>query len=30
VLWLLGVEEPDSWDGDAIVDAFKPVSAATD
>ena len=30
VLWLLGVEEPDTWDGDAIEDAFTPLSAATD
>jgi predicted AlkP superfamily pyrophosphatase or phosphodiesterase len=30
VLWLLGVKEPDSWDGDAVEDAFQPVSAATD
>ena len=30
VLWLLGVEEPDAWDGDAVVEAFQPVPAATD
>ncbi len=30
VLWLLGVEEPDAWDGDAVVEAFKAVPAATD
>lgn len=30
VLWLLGVEEPDSWDGDAVVEAFQPLPAATD
>ena len=31
VLWLLGVDEPDSWDGDAVVEAFEPeVVAATD
>ena len=30
VLWLLGVTEPDSWDGDAVEDAFQPVSTATD
>ena len=29
VLWLLGVKEPDAWDGDAVVEAFQPVPAAT-
>ena len=23
VLWLLGVEEPDGWDGEAVVEAFR-------
>lgn len=26
VLWLLGVEAPDQWDGDAVVDAFRPLT----
>jgi predicted AlkP superfamily pyrophosphatase or phosphodiesterase len=31
VLWLLGVKEPDAWDGDAVVEAFQTeVVAATD
>jgi predicted AlkP superfamily pyrophosphatase or phosphodiesterase len=30
VLWLLGVDEPDNWDGDAVENAFDPVSTATD
>jgi arylsulfatase A-like enzyme len=31
VLWLLGVKEPDAWDGDAVVEAFHaPSVAATD
>ena len=29
VLWLLGVEKPRQWDGDAVVEAFTPVSTAT-
>jgi predicted AlkP superfamily pyrophosphatase or phosphodiesterase len=27
VLWLLGVKEPDAWDGDAVVEAFQAVTA---
>ncbi|MGH9253306.1 MAG: alkaline phosphatase family protein [Vicinamibacterales bacterium] len=29
VLWLLGVEEPDAWDGSPIVDAFQPRPVTT-
>ena len=29
VLWLLGVEEPDEWDGSAVEDAFNPRSVST-
>jgi len=29
VLWLLGIDEPNGWDGDAVVEAFEPISAAT-
>jgi predicted AlkP superfamily pyrophosphatase or phosphodiesterase len=28
VLWLLGVERPDHWNGEPVVDAFRPLSAA--
>lgn len=27
VLWLLGVKEPDSWNGDAVTEAFLPFTA---
>jgi arylsulfatase A-like enzyme len=30
VLWLLGVEEPDEWDGSPVVDAFQPRPKSTD
>jgi predicted AlkP superfamily pyrophosphatase or phosphodiesterase len=30
VLWLLGIEEPDEWDGSPVVDAFQPRPIATD
>jgi predicted AlkP superfamily pyrophosphatase or phosphodiesterase len=30
VLWMLGVSEPDGWDGDAVVEAFRPLATATD
>lgn len=26
VLWLLGVEEPDGWDGEPVVEAFRPLA----
>ena len=29
VLWLLGVEEPDEWDGSPVTDAFRSLSAST-
>jgi arylsulfatase A-like enzyme len=29
VLWLLGVEEPDDWDGSPIVNAFQPRAMVT-
>jgi predicted AlkP superfamily pyrophosphatase or phosphodiesterase len=29
VLWLLGVEEPDAWDGSPVVDAFQPRPVST-
>jgi len=29
VLWLLGVDEPDAWDGDAVTDAFEPLATPT-
>ena len=29
VLWLLGVEDPDEWDGSAVEDAFNPRSVST-
>ena len=29
VLWLLGVAEPDEWDGSAVEDAFNPRSDST-
>lgn len=30
VLWLLGVQEPDAWDGSPIIEAFHPLATATD
>jgi predicted AlkP superfamily pyrophosphatase or phosphodiesterase len=30
VLWLLGVEEPDAWDGSPVLEAFQPSAIATD
>jgi arylsulfatase A-like enzyme len=30
VLWLLGIEEPDEWDGSPIVDAFQTRPLSTD
>ena len=30
VLWLLGIEEPDEWDGSPVVDAFQPRPISTD
>jgi predicted AlkP superfamily pyrophosphatase or phosphodiesterase len=28
VLWLLGVDEPEGWDGDPVTEAFQPLPAA--
>jgi len=30
VLWLLGVKEPDAWDGSPVVEAFQPRPTSTD